>query len=71
MNLPGLRLFSWSVRYLFVPASMRMSGDQDRAARHPPREETAHRMTLEHKYLAVALGMLALAVAILMWWAPR
>jgi hypothetical protein len=41
-----------------------MSGDQDRAARHLPREETGHRMTLEHKYLAVALGLLAIAVAI-------
>ena len=67
MKLPwtGLSLFGWSVGYLFVPASMRMSGDQDRAALHLPRR----RMTLQHKYLAIALGMLAIAVAMLKLWA--
>ena len=55
MKLPwaGLSLFGWSVGYLFVPASMRVSGDQDRAARRLPREATGCDMTLERQYLAL------------------
>ena len=53
----------------FLPASVRMSGEQDRAVRYLPREDTGRRMTLEDKYLAIALGMLGIAMAILSWWA--
>ncbi len=73
MNLPriGLRLFGRSIGYSFVPASKRSSGGQKGATRHLSHGEAGFRMTLEHKYLAIALGLLAIAVAILKWWANQ
>jgi hypothetical protein len=65
---PWFRLV-WRFEYYFVPTSMRISGDEHRAARYLPPEEPGFGITLEHKYLAIALGMLAIAVAILKWWA--
>ncbi len=69
MNLSTWFKLVWRVDYSFVPTSMRISGDEHRPARYLPREEAGLGITLAHKYLAIALGMLAIAVAILTWWA--
>lgn len=59
----------WRFEYSFAPTSMRISGDEHCAARYLLREEPGLGITLEHKYLAIALAMIAIAVAILKWWA--